>query len=161
MNRLEDIDSFIVPQYEKMYLNAENVFELYPKLAWGAFLDLPEKQYVLRVYMTSSRSYKREIRQTSDISDDMRQYQIELPMPKFIWVIEMASPENYDRRKAEFRWIIDATANQYESMPFLVIHDKRKLILHDRAVTGEMYRIDLSNEMEPFSLYENNLRRYP
>ncbi len=91
----------------------------------------------------------------------MRQYQIELPMPRFIWVIEMASPENYDRRKAEFRWIIDATANQYESMPFLVIHDKRKLILHDRAVTGEMYRIDLSNEMEPFSLYENNLRRYP
>ena len=160
LNALEDVTSFIVPQYEKMYLNAENVLKLYPKLASGDLLEIPERQYVLRVYMTSSRSYKREIRQSSDIDVKMRQAQIELPMPKFIWVIEMAAPEHYDQKKCDFRWIVDATANQYESMPFLVIHDKRKLILHDRAVTGEIYRMGFSTEMEPFFLYENNLRRY-
>ena len=157
---LEDVDSFIVPQYEKMYLNAENVLKLYPRLASGNLLEIPERQYVLRVYMTSSRSYKRGIGQSPDINDKMRQAQIELPMPKFIWVIELAAPEHYDQKKTDFRWVIDATANQYESMPFLMIHDKRKLILHDRAVTGEIYRMEFSTEMEPFFLYENNLRRY-
>ncbi|MDZ7696556.1 MAG: hypothetical protein U5R49_06445 [Deltaproteobacteria bacterium] len=161
INRLEDIDSFVVPQYEKMYLNAENVLKLCHKLGWGGLLDLPEKKYVLRVFMTSSRSYKREIRQSQGVSEAVKKAQVELPMPKFIWVVEMASPEVYDQSKAEFRWIIDATANHYENMPFLVIHDKRKMLLYDRAVTGEMYRLTFSPELAPFSLYQNNLRRYP
>jgi hypothetical protein len=162
INSLEDIHAFIVPQYEKMYLNAENVLKLYPRLASARLLEIPEKQYILRVYITSSRSYKRWLRQSpgSDISDKVRRAQVELPMPKFIWVIELALPENYDRGKCDFRWIIDATANQYESMPFMVVHDKEKMILHDRAVTGEIYRMRFLSEMEPFFLYENNLRRH-
>lgn len=161
INRLEDIDAFVVPQYEKMYLNAENVLKLYPKLGWGGLLELPEKKYVMRVYMTSSRSYKRLIRQAADMWDSVRQAQLELPMPKFIWVLEMASPDVYDKAKAEFRWIIDATANHYESMPFLLIHDKKKMLIYDRAVQCEIYRLDFSTEIAPFPLYRNNLRRYP
>lgn len=157
---LDDVDAFVVPQYEKTYLNAENVLKLYPRLAAGGIVEIPEKQYMLRVYMTSSRSYKRNIRNSSDINDMMRQAQLEIPMPKFIWIIELAAPEHYDQMKTDFRWLIDATANQYESFPFLVVHDHKKLILHDRALTGNMYRVGFSEQIQPYALYENNLRRY-
>jgi len=70
------------------------------------------------------------------------------------------TPEHYDQMKTDFRWLIDATANQYESFPFLVLHDYKRLILHDRALTGNMYRVGFSEKIQPYALYENNLRRY-
>lgn len=56
---ISDVDAFVVPLYEKMYLNAENVLGFYPFLAQSTLLSIPEKQLISRIYMTSSRSYKR------------------------------------------------------------------------------------------------------
>lgn len=109
---LEDVDAFVVPLYEKMYLNAENVLNFYHGFVYSDLLNIPERNYVSRIYMTSSRSYKRELICDKSINIDMLKAQIELPMPKFIWIIELSCYENYDSRKADYRWIIDGTANQ-------------------------------------------------
>jgi hypothetical protein len=62
---LTDIDGFVVPLYEKMYLSAENLLKLYPKILYAKFLDIPAmNKLVARVYMTSSRSYKRRLRES-------------------------------------------------------------------------------------------------
>jgi hypothetical protein len=155
---VSDIDAFVVPLYEKMYLNAENVLGLYPFLAQSPLLSLSEKQLISRVYMTSSRSYKRGIRHDSKIPVDMRQSQLELPMPKFIWVVELAAPEQYALGLTDYRFIIDSTANQYEAHSFLFIHDKEKMIIHDRALTGQMFVYDFNDTIEPYRLYTNNLQ---
>ena len=159
---LDDIDGFVVPLFEKMYLSAENVLKLYQRIFHGKLLDLPCKheKCVVRVYMTSSRSYKRKIRESTLINRLILLAQLELPMPKFIWIVEIASPSNYDKKMTDYRWIIDATANQYEIYPFLFIHDHKKMYINDRALKRQLFRIFFDTQVQPYELYENNLRRY-
>ncbi len=159
---LKDIDGFVVPLYEKIYLSAENVLRLFSKIFNGSLLDIPDKgnKWLVRVYMTSSKSYKRKLRESILMESTMKLAQLELPMPKFIWVVEIASPVNYDRLLADYRWIIDATANHYERYPFLFIHDRKKMIIHDRALEGKLYKVLIDPPIQPYELYQNNLRRY-
>jgi len=156
-----DIDGFVAPLYEKMYLSADNILKIYPKLASGNLIQMPRTGIsVARVYMTSSKAYKCHLQTGMDTDSEMRKYQLELPMPKFIWIVEIASPQHYDNKRTEFRWIIDATANQYEKFPFLFIHDKHNMLIHDRALKGNIYKIPFSMPLIPFQLYEKNLRMY-
>lgn len=155
---LEDVDAFVVPLYEKMYLNAENVLNFYHGFVYSDLLDIPERNYVSRIYMTSSRSYKRELIRDKSINIDMLKAQIELPMPKFIWIIELSCYKNYDSRKADYRWIIDGTANQYEKYPFLFLHDSKKMILYDRALAGKLYSYTFPESLGPYKIYMSNLK---
>jgi hypothetical protein len=156
-----DIDGFVAPLYEKMYLSADNILKIYPKLASENLIQMPRTGIsVARVYMTSSKAYKCHLQTGMDTDSEMRKYQLELPMPKFIWIVEIASPQHYDNKRTEFRWIIDATANQYEKFPFLFIHDKHNMLIHDRALKGNIYKIPFSMPLIPFQLYEKNLRMY-
>lgn len=162
MENLDDVDGFVVPLYEKMYLSADHVLNIYSKLASGGLLDIPTKgKRIARVYMTSSRSYKRHIRSSGDLNPDLRRAQLEIPMPKFIWIVEIATPDDYDKKQTAYRWVMDATANQYEKYPFLLVHDANKMIVHDRAFRGELFHVRFSEQLAPFALFENNLRRYP
>ena len=160
--KLDDVDGFVVPLFEKMYLSAENVLKLYQRIFHGKLLNLPGKneKYVIRVYMTSSRSYKRKIRESTLINRLILLAQLELPMPQFIWIVEISSPSNYDKKMTDYRWIIDATANQYEIYPFLFIHDHNKMYINDRALKRQLFRIFFDTQVQPYELYENNLRRY-
>lgn len=155
---LDDIDAFVVPLYEKMYLNAENVLNFYHGFIYSDLLDIPERNYVSRIYMTSSRSYKRELIRDQSINIDMLKAQIELPMPKFIWIIELSCYENYDSHKVDYRWIIDGTANQYEKYPFLFLHDSKKMILYDRALAGKLYSYAFPESLGPYKIYMSNLK---
>lgn len=162
MYKLDDVDGFVVPLFEKMYLSAENVLKLYQRIFHGKLLNLPGKneKCVIRVYMTSSRSYKRKIRESTLINRLILLAQLELPMPQFIWIVEISSPSNYDKKMTDYRWIIDATANQYEIYPFLFIHDHKKMYINDRAFKRQLFRISFDTQVQPCELYENNLRRY-
>lgn len=155
---IDDIDAFVVPLYEKMYLTAENVLKFYPYLIESPLLSISEQFLVARIYMTSSRSYKREIHSYSQIPKDMRKAQLELPMPKFIWIVELSTPVNYDNRLVDYRFIVDSTANQYEPCSFLFIHDKHKMLINDRALTGKTYDYKFDEAISSFEIYTNNLK---
>jgi len=159
--RLSDVDGFAVPLSEKMYLSADNILKIYPKWASGGLVQLgAEETYVARVFMTSSRSYKRSLTASADMDPMLRKAQIELPMPKFIWVIELSAPTVYDRGQVNYRWVVDATANPYEEYPFLMIHDSEKMILYDRTYRGRMYEVEFEKPLTPFTIFKNNLMRY-
>lgn len=155
---INDIDAFVVPLYEKMYLNAENVLKLYPYLMESPLLSIPEKNFVVRVYMTSSRFYKREIRKHHRMPREMRQAQLELPMPKFIWLVELAMSGQYDQGFTDYRFIIDSTANQFDPESFLFIHDREKMIINDQALTERIYDYKFDHALLPYELYTNNLQ---
>lgn len=156
---INDIDAFVVPLYEKMYLNAENVLKFYPFIVKNSFLSIPKDTLVARVYMTSSKSYKREIHSHKNLPLNMLKAQLELPMPKFVWIIELSTPVQYDLQMVDYRWIIDSTANQYETMPFIFIHDKKKMIINDRAFAQQIFEYDFKDIIKPYTLYTNNLKR--
>jgi hypothetical protein len=110
--------------------------------------------------MTSSRSYKRSLTVLQDMDPLLRKTQIELPMPKFIWIVELSEPLLYDQKKVNYRWIVDATANPYEKFPFLLIHDSEKMIIYDRTYRDKIYEVKFTKRLSPFAIFENNLRRY-
>lgn len=157
---LDDVDGFVVPLYEKMYLNAENVLKLYGNIFQLLTIPIDKRKFIVRVFMTSSRSYKKKIRLSKKIDATLLQAQLELPLPKFIWIIEIASPENYGRNRADYRWIVDATANQYERYPFILIHDSDKMLIYDRSLKGQIFKVFFKSPVQAYEMYENNLRGY-
>ncbi|HOQ43405.1 MAG TPA: hypothetical protein PLG94_16465 [Smithellaceae bacterium] len=161
IHNLNDVDGFVVPLYEKMYLAADNVLKIYPKWVAMNLIDVKvASTYISRVFMTSSRSYKRSLAKAKSMNPVFRRAQLDLPMPKFIWIVELAEPSVYDRQQANYRWILDATANPREKYSFLLIHDDEKMIINDRAYRDKIYEVPLSNGINQFSLFENNLGRY-
>ena len=159
--RLSDVDGFAVPLYEKMYLSADNILKIYPNWASGNLVKLEKAPtYVSRVFMTSSRSYKRSLTISQDMDPLLRKAQIDLPMPKFIWIIELSEPLLYDQKRVNYRWVVDATANPYEKFPFLLIHDSEKMIIYDRTYRDKIYEVKFTKRLSPFAIFENNLRRY-
>jgi hypothetical protein len=159
--KLNDVDGFVVPLYEKMYLAADNVLKIYPKWVTGNLVKLKRTlTYITRVFMTSSKSYKRSVAASKSMDPVFREAQLDLPLPKFIWIVELAEPSVYDKKQVNYRWILDATANSYEKYPFLLIHDDEKMIINDRAYSDKIYNIQLPNGIVPFDLFENNLGRY-
>jgi len=159
--RLSDVDGFAVPLYEKMYLSADNILKIYPKWVSGNLVTLEKvPTYVSRVFMTSSRSYKRSLALLKDMDPLLRMTQIDLPMPKFVWIVELSEPSLYDQKKVNYRWIVDATANPYEKFPFLLIHDSEKMIIYDRTYRHKIYEVKFTKRLSSFAIFENNLRRY-
>lgn len=43
-HRLDDVDGFVVPLYEKMYLSSENVLKLYQKFFYGNLLEISKEK---------------------------------------------------------------------------------------------------------------------
>ncbi len=158
---LTDIDGFVVPLYEKMYLSAENVMRMLPGLIKSNLVDMqPHDKLVLRVFITSARSFKQKLRKATLIDPLMKKTQLELPLPKFVWIAEMTTPELYDNRQVLYRWILDATANPYEMYPFLLIHDLHEIVVNERTERNKLYRLNLQNDLQPYEMFENNLRRH-
>ncbi len=103
-----DIDVIIVPLYEKMYIEVKHlILELLPLIEKQFGLDFEEKQYVRRILLTSSNSFKKFAK--DNVRDKLYKTSIlTCFMPKFIWVIEYSEPKDFTKQISH-RILIDAT----------------------------------------------------
>ncbi|MDX9703754.1 MAG: hypothetical protein RBU23_12035 [Candidatus Auribacterota bacterium] len=162
----DDIDSFIVCLPEKVYLSAEYLEELIisilnTDISFSKHSLLYNKdELILRIYLTSSKSYK-SFRRNVDgqLYDDIEKIYLEMPMPKFIWVAELSNIENYKKGNIFGEIIIDATANRYDDYPFLSIHYPGFLMLNNTNILGndpskfETFNVD-KNKIKPYNLFK-------
>ncbi len=166
---LEDIDCFVVPLYEKIYLTAEYVDKLSqtilsdPTLGVNVLSKLIKPKNILRrIYLTSSKSYKLQ-RRKSDIPSNLNLIYSEMPMPKFIWVCEISERDLYVQNKIIGEIIFDATASQLDRFAFLSIHYPDFLLLNDRNILEDtperfkQYSLQ-TDKVKPYDLYMNNLK---
>lgn len=166
---LEDIDCFVVPLYEKIYLTAEYVDKLsqailnHPQLGVKALSKLIKPKKILRrIYLTSSKSYKLQ-RRKSDIPSNLNLIYSEMAMPKFIWVCEISERDYYVQNKIIGEIIFDATASQLDRFAFLSIHYPDFLLLNDRNILEDVperfkqYPLQM-DKVKPYDLYVNNLK---
>jgi hypothetical protein len=166
--QIKDINLFIVPLYEKIHLSAEHVFKLSDAIlashlngAKAASQFLRYDQIVTRVFLTSSKSFKKICRQKMlplNISD----VYCSLHMPKFIWVCEISTPELFQKGKVAGELIFDATANPNDRLAFLAIHYPDLLLLNDRdALTDDPARFTVdrldTDSIESYDCYISNL----
>ena len=168
-HHLEDIDAFIVPLYEKMYLSAEHIEGLVEAiLAHPAFgVNVRSKlvahdHLIKRIFLTSSRSFKAS-RRTLHLPLDMQRNYLELPMPKFIWVCELSLPDLYPHQQIIGEIIFDATANHEDRFSFLAIHYPDFILFNDRNQLGNgpnrFNHCKLPvKAVTPYAMYMNNLK---
>jgi hypothetical protein len=166
--QIEEIDTFIVPLYEKIHLSAEHVIELSKAILEDATVGLKacsqilqREHVVTRTFLTSSKSFKK-MRRGDSIPFGIANVYCEMPMPKFIWVCEISTPELFRDCKIAGEIIFDATANPRDILAFLAIHYPDFLLLNDRDfLTSDPKRFSIhavdTDEIIPYHCYVNNL----
>jgi len=170
-HKMCDIDAFVVPLYEKIYLSAEHIEKL-------AMAVLDHTQYglgqlspgilsadlVVRIYLTTSKSYKC-YRHEHPIPNELHQLYLQLPMPKFVWICELSTRDLYPAGKILGEILWDATASQNDPYAFLAIHYPKAIILNDRDAMAEDPSRFLLNDPLPdadaYDIYRHNLKECP
>lgn len=157
-----DITGYIVPLPEKVYITAEHLDAIIKgilfdgPLALNLFLDTFQastagnemaQRYivslndnsnplVLRTYASESKKYKSAIGKLvpDGIAPSLAQELMKMPMPYFIWVIEITTAadmvNNQSPKKILGQVIIDATGNKF-AMPILAAHMPGNLYIRD------------------------------
>ena len=167
-HQLSDIETFIVPLYEKIHLSAEYVIELSTAILTDpqVGLDAASKllnydQIVTRIFLTSSKSYKK-VRREKVLPFGITDVYCAMRMPKFIWVCEISTPDFFNGKEVIGEIIFDATANHLDPLAFLAIHYPDYLLLNNRDIDTSdpkrfsVYNVD-SETIEPYNCYVNNL----
>jgi len=165
---LDDINSFVVPLYEKIYLTAEHIETLFSRVTGDSKLfalrnqspSLYNNQIVYRIFLTSAKSYKAFWRKYR-FNQPLAQLYLQIPMPRFIWVCELTTLDRYTRSNpkvlGEIIW--DATASQNEVLPY-ILHYPELFTAMDRNIIGpkpnDFLKIAFKTYDE-YDIYKNNL----
>uniref|UniRef100_B3EN62 Uncharacterized protein n=1 Tax=Chlorobium phaeobacteroides (strain BS1) TaxID=331678 RepID=B3EN62_CHLPB len=149
------ITHFIAPLYPKIYLEAFQAKQYVIKfLITGPQPILQHSEYVFRVFLASSRSYKHELARNAGVHGELKHLMIEAQMPKFIWVAEISTKELIKEGKANGLMIVDATeANIYHKVnPLIMAVFDGNLLVSEKS-SGKLESKQLN--LHPFSIYES------
>ena len=108
-----------------------------------------------RMFLTTSRSFKQSLFDPkSQMAKEIKKLILFNSFPRFVWIFEIGSAENFSSQLGKGLLILDATGgNSYASVLFYYFDKK---IRDPRNLTQET---DLKSEGSLlFSLYKNNLK---
>lgn len=128
------IKQFIAPLYHKVYMEADMAIKLSEKIV-ESVIPGGDGQ-VMRTLLTSSRSFREHITRMSSLSDDQRLGLLAIPMPKFVWVTELSTCDEFFDNKVNTLLLLDATGSNSASLPRNII-----LLLSE----GYLYSYDSSS----------------
>lgn len=134
------IDSFIVPLPEKIFYPADAVDRLAPTLFKLAPLlgGLPSSNEVtLRYFITTGSALRRFVRsRESEFDPKLIETIMTLPFAQFVWIVEIATGEDWAKGQISARAVLDATASLREIMPFWLFHNRENALVFDRSRVG-------------------------
>jgi hypothetical protein len=162
---IDDIDHFIVPLPEKMFLPAAAAFKFADDISADPpehFEDLGDHQdLVTRCFVTTTASWQRFVReQMSSFQPDFGRAALELTMPQFVWVVEYATPAQRAKGQVHARMLLDATASTREPLPAFLLHDRKGALWLDRANRVPMHYQEFDSKVRTLQEMASNLRAY-
>ena len=105
--KLEDVDYFLVPLPEKVFLNVTHVYKETEKLIEKMNI---KAQIIVRIYLTTIRNFKEYIKKQNNLAMLAKEILLRMETSRFIWVADI-----YDKsRNIISKIIFDATAGEYE-----------------------------------------------
>ena len=154
-----EITYFIVPLYTKIYLEAFEAKNFVLNfLIKGHFPLANNSEFLMRFFLTSSRSYKDQIARNSSIKNDLKNEIIESQMPKFIWLAELSTKELIKQKKANGLVILDATeADICFNKPLIIAVYQDNMIKFDKN-HNELEKFPLP--LQDFFIFEHNLQEF-
>ncbi len=164
--RFKNIEAFIVPLPEKVFLPAEafqdaavtilrynDVFNVQSK---SAIFD--DAQLILRSYLTTCRSFKENLRERTMGHKLVENIYRQLPLPHFIWVCEISQPDLYpEYAVGEILW--DATRNGEEPEGLIAVHYPVYFAYDLGNCTNQPFYLEEISltESNPYATFRSNL----
>lgn len=149
---IEDIDFMIVPLYNRIHLEYAVVYQRVMSYLNKRDLDI-HKNSVIRIYLASANSLKKAYAEAEDIDDELKDIVLRSTLPKFVWCVDIAAPDEYRRELTSAKMIIDSTSCDGETTPWLIIHDGERI---DYCDCGQWYREEC--KIKPYRMYRHNLK---
>lgn len=163
----EEIEEFIVPLPEKVFLTAEQAQVAIQAVLKSSAVSyeklspiLSARPLLLRLFLTTARSFKSRLRARGMGHTLVENLYRHLPMPHFIWVCEIADFSDYAKGRqvmGEVLW--DATRNAHEPDGWIALHYPEVLVVDAGSALNmpqEMQRFSLEGS-KSYSLFESNL----
>ena len=153
------ITSFVSPLYPKVYLDAFEA-KLHIKLLFLKIgFSIPNgAELFIRVFLASSRSYKNYLTKEATMQNDIRDFILDTPMPKFIWVGEFSTKALMKQEKANGLIILGATEPDLANYKALIFSGYGDRYYYPDADTKELVEILLP--LYNYSIYSSNLKHY-
>lgn len=107
------ITHFIVPLHPKVYLDAEMAINASNYIAVNK-LKTPNSS-VVKTFLASNRTYREYLIKNEDISETAKQMYMQIDMPKFVWVTEIASKESFLAGRVNSIILLDATGSTMDN----------------------------------------------
>lgn len=154
-----EITHFIVPLYPKIYLEAYEAKSYFKELLFSSLFKIANgSQLFIRMFLTSSRSYKDILAKDQTYPALLKAYILETPMPKFIWIGEISTKALISRQLAHGLLILDVTEPNLQNFNGLISISYQDSYYYPDNNTKELTRISLT--LDPFNIYTNNLNGF-
>jgi hypothetical protein len=149
------ICAIIVPLYHKIYLEALQARQLVFSIIKSDICRAISGKIVLRLQLTSSRSFKHSVSTNSAIDRKVRDLILATDMAKFIWVAELSTLELFPQKLAFGLILLDATeANENSLDALLLMLFSNNLVILTNNKELKSYPVPFGT----FSIYLNNLK---
>ncbi|MES0489576.1 MAG: hypothetical protein ABUK01_06280 [Leptospirales bacterium] len=140
-----------------MYLEAPTAKKLSETFFTDETLGLPgyeKEKWLVRRFLTSSRSFKRWVKNQSGITINFQKSILETELPKFIWIAEYSRSVDYRDEKSSAMLILDATGMDNQDALLFARYPDRYFVI-DRT-SGSLKLV--KEYSDPMPLYKNNLK---
>lgn len=168
VDNLKDIKSFIVPMPDTILLDAHliNPIKFYEdfNLRYHEIMTLKEdlNNYIHRIFLTTSRSFKKHIVNT-DLNEKDKELIVCTTMPKFVWICESIHKDEVGKNPVDVRTeavtIYDATDYPTECNHLLMAKTNQHLIVprtDNSKLRNKTYRISECPDLLP--IFQYNLK---
>ena len=127
------------------------------------YLEGPKKT-ILRLFLTSSKSFKREILKDKSLPSIYKEAIIDYIMPKFIYVAEISTEKLYKESRGLGFMVLDATStssDNFDNIVLFALYTDRFIIRKYDNVPPIIFKPKnqtIKDKLTSFKLYENNLK---
>lgn len=123
------VRQFIAPLYHKVYMEADTAIALTEQIIKTVLIGCDG--HVMRTFLTSSRTFREQITKMSSFSNNQRLGLLSVPMPKFVWVTELSTPDEFFAGRVSTLLLLDATGSKMANLSRNII-----LLLSDGVLYG-------------------------
>jgi hypothetical protein len=142
----EAIGAFIVPLPDKVHYPASAVDEFALKLTGDGYLGIgidPAETPVIRYFLTTAAAFTRFMaKNRSQFSRPVLAAALQLPLTQFLWIIEIATEQQWREHHISFRAVLDASSSLTDKNPLYLIHNDRRVVVINRAGSATPLQLD-------------------
>ena len=147
------ITHFVVPLHEKIMLTAEMAMSEAQFIAYKVIKS--PMNSVLRTFMASSRTYRNYIASNADLTTAQKVRCLQIEMPKFVWVTEISTEDEFKNNKVNALIVLDATSYsktqlRLEATLLLIYHNCNGMVYNRKNRAFESLGVAMPNSIESF-----------